>query len=193
MAQKYDTTEFIPLPLPDQDLPNHNQPQACARVPEAGRLVPRPARLWALTPRAGPLQAAGGPEPPRPRGLRSPPAQPCAPSLLVLHRQPSRTREARALSGAASGAPSRVCAAHRRGCSGGAPTAFLSRSYSPAPARFRRRGATPPVPRRTPFPPPPAPQRPSRRSTGDRRQVASAPRPTRRLPAPRPPPKFPGT
>lgn len=32
MAQKYDTTESIPLPFPDQDLPNHNQPQACARA-----------------------------------------------------------------------------------------------------------------------------------------------------------------
>lgn len=145
MAQKHDTTESSSHLPGQRDLPNHNQPQARARVPGVRPRAPRPGRLRALTPGAGPLQAAGGRAPPRPRGLGSPPAQPCAPSPLALHGQPSRAREARALSCAARGAPGRVCTAHGRGCSPGAPTAFPSRSYGPAPVRFRRGWATPPV------------------------------------------------
>lgn len=156
MAQKYDTTEFIPLPFPDQDLPNHNQPQACARVPWAGPRASRPGRHRARTPRAGRLQVTGGRASPRPRGPGSPPAQRCAPGpSSPAHAAESRPETQRleqrvqGRSPAGLRGPWAQLLAERPGL---LPTADLS---APAKARFLCGGATPPSPPRTPFPPPP--------------------------------------
>lgn len=156
MAQKYDTTEFIPLPFPDQDLPNHNQPQACARVPWAGPRASRPGRHRARTPRAGRLQVTGGRASPRPRGPGSPPAQRCAPGpSSPAHAAESRPETQRleqrvqGRSPAGLRGPWAPLLAERPGL---LPTADLS---APAKARFLCGGATPPSPPRTPFPPPP--------------------------------------
>ena len=62
--------KFMPPTFPDQDLPNHHQPQAWACVLWAGPGAQRPGHRWALPTRARALQAA----PPRPGGGGSPAA-----------------------------------------------------------------------------------------------------------------------
>lgn len=203
MAQKYDTTEFIPLPFPDQDLPNHNQPQACARVPWAGPRASRPGRHRARTPRAGRLQVTGGRASPRPRGPGSPPAQRCAPSpSSPAHAAESRPETQRleqrvqGRSPAGLRGPWAPQLAERPGL---LPTADLS---APAKARFLCGGATPPSPPRTPFPPPPPRVAPLSaevrlgKAAGSQRplfqSLVGIPAPTRLLPALCPPPTFPG-
>lgn len=203
MAQKYDTTEFIPLPFPDQDLPNHNQPQACARVPWAGPRASRPGRHRARTPRAGRLQVTGGRASPRPRGPGSPPAQRCAPGpSSPAHAAESRPETQRleqrvqGRSPAGLRGPWAPLLAERPGL---LPTADLS---APAKARFLCGGATPPSPPRTPFPPPPPRVAPLSaevrlgKVAGSQRplfqSLVGIPAPTRLLPALCPPPTFPG-
>lgn len=66
----------MPPTFPDQDLPNHHQPQAWACVLWAGPGAQRPGHRWALPTRTRALQAA----PPRPGGGGSPAAQLCAPA-----------------------------------------------------------------------------------------------------------------
>lgn len=78
MAQKcyLQGGKFMPPTFPDQDLPNHHQPQAWACVLWAGPGAQRPGHRWALPTRTRALQAA----PPRPGGGGSPAAQLCAPA-----------------------------------------------------------------------------------------------------------------
>lgn len=61
------------------NLPNHNQPQVLALVPQAGPGAWRPGQHRAVAPRAGPTRGEGCCTPPRSRGLGSAPSQPCAP------------------------------------------------------------------------------------------------------------------
>ncbi|XP_040150722.1 uncharacterized protein LOC120893104 [Ictidomys tridecemlineatus] len=111
--------EFLTPPLAHEHLPNYNQPKTLARVPRARPCAPRPARPCALASSSRPGLPEGGRAPPHPRGLGSPPAQPCAPSAdLALHVQPGHTRGAPAFSRAVPGVWDPICAAHGRGCWG---------------------------------------------------------------------------
>jgi hypothetical protein len=96
--------------FPHQDLPNHNQPKAMARVLWARPRAPRPGRPRAKVDRAAP----------RARGPGSPPAQPCAPRAA----SPAR---------AAGGAPTPSA---RRGGAAARPAPLApSRSDARAPPR----------------------------------------------------------
>lgn len=199
-GHKHDTTEdrVNPVPFSDQDLPNHNEPQACARVPGAGLRLSRPARSWARTHRAGTPRAAGSRALPRPRGLRSPAAQRCAPGPAKA-AQAAESRLGTANFPAGSTRPMGEAAPWV--CRAASP----SRSRGPARARFLCGEATPPSP--TPAFPSSFPGHGDLRgdpagpggrppAAGPQRLVfhrlAGLPAPTCRLPALCPPPTLPG-
>lgn len=147
---QHSAQQILALPFPDGDLPNHNQARVRPRAPNS-RLLQR------LAAGAGPELAGGGRAAPRPRGLGSPPAQPCA-----LRR-----------TSAAQASPSRQ---------GGpaAPGLLAGRTVFPAwPSQGQVPGAAPAgrrfrTPARTPFSPPPRPPPPVSQS-----RPALAPLPAR--------------
>lgn len=112
-------------------------------APGLGSRPPGRARrleAWAppgAVPRGTSLAGDGRPRVPAPPSPR-PRARPALrPPPLVLRVRPRRARHPRARSGAARGAPSRVYAAHGRGCTRGTP------GCSPLRIRAPRRGQIP--------------------------------------------------